>query len=387
MDDQIAGEGLIPCQRHLFDIPADVAYLNCAYMSPLMHSVRAAGERGVQQKCRPWEIFPADFFDDAETARGLFAELINAGSDDISVIPAASYGLSLAAANLSLAPGREILVTGDQFPSNVYPWRELAERQGGSVRTIDRPADDRWSDALLAAIDERTAIVASGHCHWTNGALFDLVAIGARCREVGAALVVDVTQSLGAMPLDVAAIQPDFVVAATYKWLLGPYCLGFCYVAPRHQDGKPLEHNWIHRKNSEDFANLIDYQEAFQAGARRFDVGERGNFHLIPMAVESLKQLLAWRPERIQQSLRARTEDIAGRAAGLGLGALPPDLRAGHFLGLRFPGGVPDGLTEKLVAERVYVSVRGKESMRITPHLWVTDEDVARFFRILEKII
>ena len=123
-----AAQALIPCQRHLFDIPADVAYLNTAYISPLMHRVREAGERGVKRKCRPWEIFPADFFDEVETARGLFARLINAGADDVAVIPAASYGLSLAAANIEIAPGGTILVTGDQFPSNVYPWRELAKR-------------------------------------------------------------------------------------------------------------------------------------------------------------------------------------------------------------------------------------------------------------------
>ena len=108
---------------------------------------------------------------------------------------------------------------------------------------------------------------------------------------------------------------------------------------------------------------------------------------LRPVIKTCLKQLLAWGPERIQRSLRARTEDILGRAAELGLGAMPSDLRAGHFLGLRFPGGVPQGLTEKLVAEQIYVSVRGRESMRITPHLWVNDEDVARFLKILKKIM
>jgi len=387
MRDQDTAARAIPCQRHLFDIPQDVAYLNCAYMSPLMHRVVEAGQAGVRRKARPWEVFPVHFFDQVEVARGLFAGLIGATADDIAVIPAASYGIALAAANLPLGPGREIVVLAEQFPSNVYSWRELARERGGRLVTVPRARDGSWSERLVAAIGARTAIVAAAHCHWTNGALFDLEAVGRRCREVGAALVLDVTQSLGALPLDVARVDPDFLIAATYKWLLGPYGLGFCYVAPRHQGGRPLEHNWIGRLGSEDFAGLVDYQDSFQPGARRFDVGQRGNFHLIPMAVEALRQLHDWGVAEIQETLGGLTERIAERARGLGLGCLPRQQRAGHFLGLRFPGGVPEGLTERLVGERVFVSVRGRESMRVTPHLWVDEGDVERLFRELEAAV
>ena len=86
---------MIPCQRHLFDIPDDVAYLNCAYLSPLMHSVREAGLRGVDRKVQPWKIHPEDFFTEADQARVLFADLIGATGDDIAIVPAASSGASI----------------------------------------------------------------------------------------------------------------------------------------------------------------------------------------------------------------------------------------------------------------------------------------------------
>ena len=200
-------------------------------------------------------------------------------------MPAASYGLAVAAANLRCAPGARILLLAEQFPSNVYTWRELAKQRGGEVLTIARPPDDDWTGAVLAALDERVAIAALPHCHWTDGGLLDLVAIGRRCREVGSALVLDVTQSLGALPLDLAAVAPDFLVCPGYKWLLGPYSQGYLYVAPQHRDGRPLEHNWIAREGSEDFARLIDYRERYQPGARRFDVGERSNFALLPVGI------------------------------------------------------------------------------------------------------
>jgi selenocysteine lyase/cysteine desulfurase len=374
---------MIPCQRHLFDIPDDVAYLNCAYMGPLLKKVRDIGLEAPMRKAQPWTILPADFFTDAEAGRALFAQLVNAQADDIALIPAASYGTATAARNLPLAAGQRILLLADQFPSNVYPWREMARARDAEILTLPRPADDDWTAAILAALDDRIAIAALPHTHWTDGALIDLVAVGARCREVGAALVIDGTQSVGALPFDVQAIQPDFLAVATYKWLLGPYAAGFLYVAPKWHDGEPLEHNWIDRKGSESFGGLVDYQDAFQPGARRYDVGERGNIHLVPMANAALTQLLDWGVAEIQDTIRLRTDRMAGRAAELGIASVPADKRAGHYLGLRFPEGVPDVLADRLAAEKVYVSVRGKTAMRITPHLWVNDADEDKFFEVL----
>jgi selenocysteine lyase/cysteine desulfurase len=377
---------MIPCQRHLFDLPGDVAYLNCAYMSPLLRRAAEVGAAALARKCRPWTISSDDFFADSERARKLFAALLGATADDVAIVPAASYGLALAAANLPLAPGLRILVLAEQFPSNLYTWRELAQRAGGAVVTVERPADGDWTGAVLAGLDERVAIAALPHCHWTDGGLLDLVAIGRRCRAVGSALVLDLTQSLGALPLDLAAVDPDFLVCAGYKWLLGPYSLGYLYVAPRHHGGRALEQNWIARQGSEDFASLSLYSERYQPGARRFDVGERSNFALLPVSIVALEQLLAWRVAAIAATLAARTQAIAERAAGLGLRATAPERRAGHFLGLRFPQGVPPGLPEHLAEERVYVSLRG-DSLRVTPHLYNHQQDLDRLFEVLQAVL
>ena len=377
---------MIPCQRHLFDLPGDVAYLNCAYMSPLLRRAAEVGAAALARKCRPWTISSDDFFADSERARKLFAALLGATADDVAIVPAASYGLALAAANLPLAPGLRILVLAEQFPSNLYTWRELAQRARGAVVTVERPADGDWTGAVLAGLDERVAIAALPHCHWTDGGLLDLVAIGRRCRAVGSALVLDLTQSLGALPLDLAAVDPDFLVCAGYKWLLGPYSLGYLYVAPRHHGGRALEQNWIARQGSEDFASLSLNSERYQPGARRFDVGERSNFALLPVSIVALEQLLAWRVAAIAATLAARTQAIAERAAGLGLRATAPERRAGHFLGLRFPQGVPPGLPEHLAEERVYVSLRG-DSLRVTPHLYNHQQDLDRLLEVLQAVL
>ena len=306
---------MIPSQRHRFDIPREVAYLNCAYMSPLMTEVVEAGRAAVARKARPWQIRPIDFFTGPDALRPLFARLIGADADGVALIPAASYGLAIAAANLPLGPGRRILVLEDQFPSNVYCWQARAAETGAEVATVGPGPDGDLTAALLAAIDERTAIVACPHCRWTDGALLDLAAVGAAARAAGAALVLDLTQSAGALPFDAAAVRPDFVVAACYKWLLGPYATGFLWVAPEHRDGRPLEAAWMGRQGAEDFARLVDYQPAYRPGARRFDMGEAPNFALLPMVETALTRILDWGVPAIQSTLAARTAAIAARAA------------------------------------------------------------------------
>src|SRR5215472_12638984 len=377
----------LPPQRHLFDIPDDVAFLNCAYMSPLPKASVAAGEAGLRRKSRPWTVAPQDFFTGSEAVRGLFARLVNARADDIAIIPAASYGMAQAANNLPLTRSQTIVTLAEQFPSNVYPWMELAARTGATHVTVPRPADDDWTAAILAHVDAATGVVAVPHCHWTDGGLVDLEAVGAACRRVGAALCVDATQSVGALPFDVTRIDPDFVAVASYKWLLGPYSLGFLYIAPRWHGGRPIEHNWIARKDSEDFAGLVNYSREFHPGARRFDVGERSNFALMPVAAASLELLSEWTVPRVLETLRLRTCAIAERARGeFGISSVPADRRAGHYLGLRFSGGIPSDLPKRLAAAQVYVSVRGR-AMRVTPHVWNTDEDVAKLFAVLKTAL
>ena len=380
---------LLPNQRALFDIPEDVAYLNCAYQSPLMKPVVEAGEKAVRMKQHPWQTTSPDFFSLPDRGRELFARIIGADSDGIAVIPAISYGMAIAALNIEMSEAQEILVLEDQFPSNVYPWREKARESGGRVVTVPRPrllagelTPAEWTPSIIEAIGPQTAIVALPHCHWTDGSLIDLVAVGEAARSAGAALVLDVAQSLGALPIDVKAIQPDYLVSVTYKWLMGPYSLGFLYVAPHRRDGRPVEHSWAGRKGAENFARLVDYQDEWAPGVQRMDMGEKSQFHLMPMAIAAMEQLLDWGIENIAATLSAKTRNIADRAATLGLTSVPAEQRAGHFLGLRFPGGVPDQLLERLFEQKIFVSVRG-DSMRVTPHLYNTEHDVDRLIAAL----
>ncbi|HEX8062304.1 MAG TPA: aminotransferase class V-fold PLP-dependent enzyme [Allosphingosinicella sp.] len=371
---------LLPCQRALFDIPEGTAYLDCAKMSPLSRAAIEAGRLGLERKAHPWHVRAEHFFDESEAVRGLFAQLIGAEPEDVAIIPSVSYGMATVMANVPVGAGQKIVTLEGDFPSGILASRALAKRAEARVVAVARPEEASWTAAILEAIDGGTALVVAPHTHWVCGTLIDLEAIGRRCRSVGAALVLDTTQSTGALPLDLAAVDPDYLVATSYKWLMGPYSLGFLYVAPRHQQGRPLEEAWIVRRNAQDFRSLSDYEEGFAAGARRFDMGERANFALLPVAAEAIRQLLEWGVADIAETLGAATARIEAGLAQRGVTAQQG--RAPHFLSVRFPGGLPEGIEDRLARADVHVSLRG-ERMRITPHLYNDEGDGLRLIEAL----
>jgi selenocysteine lyase/cysteine desulfurase len=373
----------IGSQRSLFDVPDEVAYFNTANMSPLLRSVREAGSAALDQRTQPWKITPADWFTDVERLRGAYAGVLDVEPDGIALVPATSYGLAVAARNIDATAGDQVVVLADEYPSNHYTWRRFCGRTGAELLVARRDADGTWADAVIALLGGRTRVVAVPHVHWTDGSLVDLDAVIPAARDVGAAVVIDASQSLGALPLDVAALRPDFVVSVGYKWLLGPLGVGCLYVDERHRDGEPIEENWINRTGAEDFAALVDYVETYRPGARRFDVGSRTNFGLVPMAIAAAEQLLAWTIPAIAASLRAVTDEIAEHATRLGYSIAPRDRRGPHMLGVGLPREAANTVASDLGERRVIASVRGS-SLRIAPHLHTTPADVARLAETLE---
>ena len=123
----------------------------------------------------------------------------------------------------------------EQFPSNVYIWRKLAEENGASVKVVKREGQASWTDALLAAIGPQTGLVACSQTHWVDGGFIDLPQISDALAPHGGELVLDLSQSLGVQPIDLDRIKPAFAVAVGYKWLMGPYALSYMYVRPDKQ--------------------------------------------------------------------------------------------------------------------------------------------------------
>ena len=354
-------------------------------MSPLLNSAVKAISRGTKLKANPWRIKSSNFYFEAEKARSLFAKIFNVKSDTIAIIPSASYGIETAAKNLSYSLKKDIVILDKQFPSNVYPWIRLAKEKNVNIRTIPINNNDLTS-SILNNIDETCGIISLPNVLWTTGQAIDLIKVRKKCDNINAALVVDLTQSAGAMSTNFSIIKPDFAVVANYKWMLGPYTTGFLYADPKYHQGQPLEESWITRRKSSNFANLINYTEKFQEGAIRFDMGERANFSLIPGVIAALEQLLDWEISKIEYSLKIQNDYLAIKLKDMGLRVLNVEQRGPHFLSAELPTGLNPNLLQILESKGIYVSIRSN-FLRITPHLWNNLEELDFFAYELSSAI
>jgi selenocysteine lyase/cysteine desulfurase len=357
-------------------------------MSPLLKTVEKAGIRAVRRKRNPALLTAGHFFDDCDKLRAVFASLIHVQDPGrIAIIPSASYGLANVANNLKLSPGDEILIVADQFPSNDYPWERLCRKAGCSIRVVQPPANGEnrgklWNERILENISGRTKAVAIAQVHWADGTIFDLEAIRKQATSTGALLIIDGTQSIGAFPFDVTRINPDAVICAGYKWLLGPYGIGLAYYGEAFDDGIPIEENWINRMHSEDFSRLVQYQPSYQPGALRYDVGEHSNFILVPMLLRALQQISRWDVDQIQSYCGSINEKAITKLREQGHWVEEKDYRSGHLFGVRLVNRDIDKLKMRLSKERIYVSFRG-DAIRVSPHVYNREVDMDRLARVL----
>lgn len=373
-------------QRPLFDIPPGVAWFNCASRTPLLKASAVAGQAGIATRAQPWTMDSTALHDQAEHIRALVAGLIGARADDIAIQPSASYGLATAAANLAVARGQTIVVLEDQFPSNVFVWMQKAEQAGARVVTVPRPDDADWTAAVLERLDGDTAIAALPPCHWIDGTVIDLEAVGARCRDLGAALVIDATQWVGAAPFDIARVRPDFLVVAAYKWLFCPHGMSFLYAAAAHQQGAPLEHHdYNHPATGASIEGALVYDPDMSLGARRYDVGQTYNPVMLPMAEAALAQVAGWTPEAVQSTLTPITDTIIAAARDMGYSTSPLGRGVAHITSLGKDSPPPGGMIAALADRGVHASLRGGR-LRLAPHVHITEEDLERLIAALRDV-
>lgn len=380
------------CQRNKFLLSRKTAYINCANMGPLMKKVVNAGKKGIMRKVQPNKLSADDYFNEVQTLKILFSELINNPEPKrVTSIPSASYGIAAAAKNISAGSGDNIVVLEAQFPSNIYAWMELSKRTGAELRTVTAPdttdrRGEKWNEKIIEAIDQNTRAVALGNVHWSDGTLFDLKAIRQKCDETDAYLIVDGTQSIGALPFDIQEIRPDALVVAAYKWLLGPYSIGMAYYGEKFADGDPLEYPWINRLHSEKFSHLVNYQDEYQPESIRFDMGEKSNFILNPMLIESLKQVIKWTPEAIQSYTRDLNRAYINEIKELGFYIEDEDLRSSHIFGVKINNSQLEPIQKSLKNNRVSASFRG-DFVRISPHVYNDDRDMKKLVKAFSMIV
>ncbi|HEY4836465.1 MAG TPA: aminotransferase class V-fold PLP-dependent enzyme [Bradyrhizobium sp.] len=379
---------MLPSQRDLFEMPRHICYLNSASYSPLPLKTQEAGRAAVGRKGTPWTLDAGFANRQHERARTAAARLINAGPADVALIASVGYGVATAAKVVAIPRGARIIVLENDHSSPVLEWQTRAEAQGFVIETVRQPDDGDWTSAVLATIERSGAppvgLASISSVHWSDGGLIDVEAIAAALRRQGAMFLIDATQSAGVLAMDVARLDPDFVIFPTYKWLLGPYGRAFVYVAKRHQGGIPLEQTSFGRRDvrAENEVYLADLR--YVPDARRFDMGERDHFISMEMAAIGMEMVAEWGTAAVSQRLATLTERIAEGLRGIGVSVPERRVRAPHILSLNFKDGMTKGLVEGLAADGIYVAPRlGR--MRISPHVYNDEADCDRFVAALTR--
>ena len=383
------GVTMLPSQRALFDMPRDVCYMNAAGWGPMPLATQEAGRAAMNRKGQPWKL-PGDLASvQNERARTAAAALIGADPGDIALIPSVGYGVASAGKILSIPRGSRVIVLENDHTSPVLEWIARAPAGGFTVDTVKQPTDGDWTSAVLEAVERPGAapagLVSIASVHWSDGGAIDLPRVAAAARQAGAAFLVDATHDAGVRKIDVKTLDPDFLIFPTYKWTLGPYGRAFMYVAKRHHDGVPLEQTSIGRKgvSAEDTIYFRDI--SYRDDARRYDMGERDHFVSMEMAAIGMEMMAGWGNAAVVERLSMLTGKLAEGLANLDVRLLDAKLRAPHILCVAFPKGMSADLPKKLAAEGVHAAPRlGR--LRISPHVYNDEQDVARFVEVFRKV-
>lgn len=380
---------MISNQRLLFDLPDDETYLNAAYMTPTPISVSEAGQAGIRYKMNPSLVGEKEFFQAPEEVRKLFSHLIG-GSDPerIAIFPSVSYGLANVVKNIKPGYGNEIILVEDQFPSAVFPWD--VEDNHLKTKTIELPnlyknRGERLTQAILEAIEDKTAAVCIGLVLWTDGSRYDLQKIAEKCRKHGTLLIIDGTQAIGAHEFDLKEIQVDALICACYKWLMGPYGMTLGYFGEAFDGGQPIENNWINRNNSEDFTSLTYYEKEYRPKAQRYNAGEYSDFIHIAMMKESLNLIRNWEVLNIQEYCEHLTAEVYNTIANSKSYWIEPDpeYRSNHIVGIHLQKPeLRNKLESAFRDKKIHVSLRS-DCLRISPHLYNTKKDMYALMDVL----
>ncbi len=372
-------------QKHLFQLDNSIHYLNNAYKAPLLKSGEEAAIKALQRGRTPSNISVDDFFDEVTEVKRLYAQLINAGSDQIAMTPSTSYAFANILHNIPAKPGGKVITVKDEFPSDVFAAQAWCHKNKNELHFVGPNSNHRseistsWNQNILDQINENTSFVIMSSIHWSNGVKFDLKKIGNKCAKFGAKLVVDGTQSVGTQPIDVNDCKINALVTAAYKWLLGPYSLGMMYLDESFNHGNPIEESWMNRSNAKNFSSLTSYDENYRPGAGRYSIGEASNFILMPIAKAGLTQIIEWEPEAIQSYDKNLTAPLYEYLNLENNGDF-----ANHLFSLPIPERInKEKLKENIEKRKIIVSQRG-ESIRVSVNVFNNEADIQALIEAID---
>ena len=363
-------------------------WLNCAHQAPLPKCARTEAEEAVAWKAAPWELTTERFVGVPRRLKQAIGRLVNAPPEDVILANSASYGLHLIANGFPWKAGDEVLVMRGDFPSDILPWMGL-EHRGVTVRQLAPRGRVLEPDEIEAAIGPSTRLLCLTWVHSLSGWAIDLEAIGALCRARGVTFVVNGAQAVGVRPIDVCTAPIDVLISVGWKWLLGPYATGFCWMGGELLT--KLRYNqtyWLSMLNADDLGReQLDLTLRDDPGAARYDVFATANFFNFKPWAASVEYLLRYGVEAARthdETLVQRLIDgIDRRKFKITSPKTGPRRSTLVFIEPQDRGQAED-IYHALKAERVHVAFRAG-ALRFSPHLYNTPEGIDRALLALHR--
>ncbi len=362
-------------------------WLNCAHQGPLPRIAASAAYEAIRWKIAPHHIATLERFDEVpQRLKHLLGQLVSASPDNIILGNSASYGLHLLANGIPWQAGDEIVLMQGDFPSDIFPWLAL-KQQGVRIRLIKPHHHVLQVDELAANLTPSTRLFCTTWVHSFSGYTVDVRALGEVCRRNGITFVLNCSQALGTLPLDVSTAPIDALVCVGFKWLCGPYGTGFCWMRPELL--KSLNYNQAYWLTMQAENALAKPQNEIalptERGAETYDVFGTANFFNFCSWIAAIEYLLGVGIEQINvhnDNLVSRLIDGLDQDKYDLLSPYTGDSRSTLvFISHKQPDR-NGAIHETLQREGIYTSLR-MGSIRFSPHLYNTPEDIDRALSVL----
>jgi cysteine desulfurase / selenocysteine lyase len=366
----------------------DVTYLNFAAHAAIPRVALNAVQSSVAAKMRPHIVDDRSFFSVAASLRQTLATLIGANPDEVALTSGAGAGLAAIAYALKWSAGDEVIIARGEFPVQYATWKPMEAREGIKVRIAVPQGQFIQSDDLVAALTPSTRVVSVSHVRFDDGSMLDVSSLAAACKRNGTLLVLDVSQSCGAIPMNVRSLGADFIVCAGYKYLLSPWGTGFLWTRKENLDSlRPGPYNWL-SQGVESFARLNYVNPEPAPSLSRWDSAEAAsiyNFNLTVMEA-SAKFVLDAGPALIRDHNQALIEHFFQRLPeGYRLASPRQASQRGVFgcfeVGSR---AGTESLYQTLRDEGFVVALR-EGKIRVAPHLLNSMQDMDRLLVVMAK--
>jgi selenocysteine lyase/cysteine desulfurase len=365
---------------------AGVTYLNLAGNSPIPKGAIKRMQEAIEWKKFPQRIPDQAFFDVPNRVRSAIAQLIGGKTEEVALTTGASTGMSAVAYGLKWQPGDEVITASSEFPLQYATWKPMEEREGIKVTLVKPRAAFHTAEDFIAALTPRTRLVSISHVRFDNGAMVDAGKLAAACHGQGALLLLDVSQSCGAVPMDVTQFGADFLVCAGYKWLVGPFGTGFFWARHEHiADMRPGPFYWMAAEGVSNFADLATAPPRPADAAKRWDAAETANYYDLAALEGGLELVLRAGAETVAEHNHKLIEQLFARLPKDRCVPASPLDRAHRGPYGCFQARTPEKtkeLYEKLRAENVITSLR-EGKIRVSPYLYNNERDIDRLVSVI----